>query len=195
MGSEKSKKTAKAETQEAALPPGAVNPEEAERRRSEMEARMLSPMHHMLMTTAGHWQLEMKVWSSPKSQEVMTSLFECDTRPMAEGRFLVSEIRGMSGNMMYEAQSVMGYNATTQKFERLWFDNLSSGMLLLEGTYDDASKKINFTGATTDPRTHERIPMRQVLHLADPAKIVLEVFLQFKEGKEFKSMEINYNRR
>lgn len=173
----------------------AMQREESERKRQDMEMRMLTPMHHMLMAAIGHWQIEMKVWPSPQSKDPVSSVFECDTRPLGDGKFTVAEIRGTSNNMPYEARCVMGFNSVTQKFERVWFDNLSPGVLLLEGTYDQESHKITYTGKVTDPRTHEQIPIRQVLNLSDPGRQVMEVFTQFKEGKDYKSMELTYNRR
>jgi hypothetical protein len=190
----KAKKDA-AKAEAAAQQESAANREDVDRKRQDMEMRMLTPMHHMLMGSIGHWQLEVKVWASPQAKEPGSSLYECETRPLGDGKFAVSEIRGMSNNMPYEARCVMGFNSVTQKFERVWFDNLSPGVLLLEGTYDEGAHKITYTGKVTDPRTHESIPIRQVLNLSDPGRQVLEVFTQMKEGKEYKSMELIYNRR
>lgn len=192
---QKKAKKAAAKVEAAAQQESAAQREEAERKRQDMEMRMLTPMHHMLMGAIGHWQVEMKIWPSPQAKDPVSSLFECDTRPLGDGKFTIAEIRGTSNNAPYEARCVMGFNPATQKFERVWFDNLSPSVLMLEGTYDQESQKITYIGKITDPRTHEQIPIRQVLSLGDPSRQVMEVFTQIKEGKEFKSMELSFNRR
>lgn len=169
--------------------------EDAEQRRQDMESRMLTPMHHMLMGAIGHWQIEIRTWATPEQKEPSSSVFECETRPLGDGKFAISEIRGISNNMPYEARCVMGFNSVTQKFERVWFDNLSTGVLMLEGTYDQAANKITYNGKVKDPRTHQDVPIRQVLDMTDPGNQVLTVFTQLKEGKDYKSMELIYRRR
>ncbi len=76
------------------------------------------------------------------------------------------------------------------KFTKVWYDNLGTSILVLEGTYDKDKEIIDFVGTTHDPITRQPVKIHQIMRLIDPNTQLLEVFIEPKEGKEIKTMEI-----
>jgi hypothetical protein len=187
--SKKATKNAKAETPATAQAP---SQEEGEMMRITQENRMITPMHHRLMQMAGTWRETTTVWSSPGA-EPATSTSVREGRPLMEGRFIEFTIMGDSKEGHYEARSVVGWDNLKHVYVKTWFDNLSPGVMVLEGTLDEAKNTIEFRGVVTDPRSRQPVQVRQVLNLGNPQVQVLEIYTDFK-GKEYKAMEIKSSR-
>ena len=187
---QKSKKSGKSKVAPAIEVAPIVNPEESLARAIQSESRMMGPMHHLLVQWSGHWREEIKIWATPNTKEPTTTPAIRDGRMAAEGRFLTSTTVGQIGTSPYEAQSVLGFDNAKKVFVKTWFDNLGTSILVLEGTYDEKSNVVDFVGYTTDPLTRKAVKVHQIMRLIDPSTQVLEVFVELKEGKETKSMEI-----
>lgn len=175
----------------------AVNPvetskedlEERKARVAQIESRMMGPMHQLLVQFSGHWREEMKIWAGPKSEPSTTMVLR-DSRLFGEGRFVTSTIVGQMGNLPYEAQSSLGYDNSKKVFVKTWMDNLGTSILVLEGTYDEKSATIDFNGYTTDPLTKQPVKIHQILKMIDSQNQLLEIYVEMKEGKEVKLMEV-----
>ena len=187
---QKSKKSGKSKVAPAIEVAPIVNPEESLARAIHSESRMMGRMHHLLVQWSGHWREEIKIWATPNTKEPTTTPAIRDGRMAAEGRFLTSTTVGQIGTSPYEAQSVMGFDNAKKVFVKTWFDNLGTSILVLEGTYDEKANVVDFVGYTTDPLTRKAVKVHQIMRLIDPSTQVLEVFVELKEGKETKSMEI-----
>jgi hypothetical protein len=185
--SKKSVKTNIAPAKEAVI---VENPEESLAKAIQSESRMMGPMHHLLVQWSGHWREEIKLWATPNTKEPSITPAIRDGRMAAEGRFLTSTTVGQIGTTPYEAQSVLGFDNAKKVFVKTWFDNLGTSILVLEGTYDEKANVVDFVGYTTDPLTRRAVKVHQIMRLIDPSTQVLEVFVELKEGKETKSMEI-----
>jgi hypothetical protein len=166
------------------------SPEERIVKIATMEGRRIGPMHHFLVQSAGHWREEVKIWAE-NAKEPSISRWEREGNIVLEGRFLNSMIMGMIGNERYEAQSTLGYDNSSKKFMKTWIDNFGTSILVLEGTLDEKTNSIDFVGTTLDPVTHRSIRVHQIQRNPDPQNQSLEIFVETKEGKEVKTMEIN----
>lgn len=187
---QKTKKSVKPKVTSAAEAAPVENIEENRAKASQAESRMMGPMHHLLVQWSGHWREEIKLWATPNSKEPNTTPAIRDGRMAAEGRFLTSTTVGQIGITPYEAQSVLGFDNAKKVFVKTWFDNLATSILVLEGTYDEKNNLVDFVGYTTDPLTRKPVKVHQIMRIIDPNTQILEVFVELKEGKETKSMEI-----
>ena len=187
---QKSKKSVKPKTASTAEAAPVENIEENRAKASQAESRMMGPMHHMLVQWSGHWREEIKLWATPNTKEPTTTPAIRDGRMAAEGRFLTSTTVGQIGTTPYEGQSVLGFDNAKKVFVKTWFDNLGTSILILEGTYDEKNNLVDFVGFTTDPLTRKPVKVHQIMKIIDPNNQILEVFVELKEGKETKSMEI-----
>lgn len=64
---------------------------------------------------------------------------------------------------------------------------------MMEGTYDDMSKTMNFTGTMTDPMTGNDMKVKQVMAINSPDLNTFKMFIDI-DGQEYKTMEILYTR-
>jgi hypothetical protein len=85
-----------------------------------------------------------------------------------------------------------GYDNVKKKFVSTWIDNMGTGIIMMEGTYDPASKTLTYLGEE-QPVPGMKVPMRQTIKYTDKDHHVLE-FFENHGGPEVKIMEISYTR-
>lgn len=188
---QKSKKKTK-QKEPIVATPAEPTKEELEARRAQLaqlESRMMSPMHQLMHQFAGHWREEMKIWAGPESLP-SSQMMVRESKMFGEGRFITSTTIGQMGNQPYEAQSVMGFDNVKNVFVKTWFDNMGTSILVLEGSYNEKTSTIDFSGSTTDPLTKQAVKIHQILKIIDRQNQLLEIFTVNKEGKETKVMEV-----
>lgn len=72
---------------------------------------------------------------------------------------------------------------------------MSTSLMNMEGTWDEASKTINFKGKMLCPANGKECEMREVYKIVDDNTHVMEMYgPDMKTGKEYKSMEIKFVR-
>lgn len=109
------------------------------------------------------------------------------------GRYQKSEHKGMMMGMPFEGMSLVGYDNATKKFQNIWIDNMGTGIMVMEGTWDDAANAVNLHGTMVDPISGKEMKVREVFKFIDDNNQLLEMY-NTVEGKEFKSMEIKFTR-
>ena len=100
---------------------------------------------------------------------------------------------GKMKEMNFKGMSLDGYDNVKQKFISAWVDNMGTGLMLSEGTYDAGTKTFTYTGE------YEAMPgmkskVRQVVTVADKDHHSMEYYEDRGQG-EMKSMEISYTRK
>lgn len=154
---------------------------------------MPGDIHKMLASWDGEWTEEITHWMQPGA-EPMKSVATCVNRMIMGGRYQESKHTGSFFGMPFEGLSTLGYDNGKKVFVNTWIDNMGTGFMILEGTWDDASKTINLKGKATDPMTGKDMPVRQTFKLTDSNTQVTEMFTVVN-GKEFKNMEIVLKRK
>ncbi len=187
------KQTKNSQPQEQTTPiQESTSKESIELKRVMHEYRMPSRMHHKMLEWGGNWREETKVWATPQAEPVKSEAI-CESKVVMEGRFIVSMHRGEMNKAQYEAQSVLGWDNAKKKFVKTWFDNMGTGILTMEGTWDEAKQTIEFVGYASNPFGDAPIKVRQVLKIISPIEMLLEVYMDYN-GKEYKSMEVKSSR-
>ncbi len=149
--------------------------------------------HKMLASATGTWHQDMTMWMAPDTPpEKSTSTAE--NKMILNGLYQQSTHTGNFGGMPFEGISVTGYDNAKKIFVSTWIDNMGSGMMYMEGTWDDANKTINMKGKQTDPLTGKSIDIRETLKIVDDKNHVMEMF-ETREGKERKIMEIKMTKK
>jgi len=89
--------------------------------------------------------------------------------------------------------AVEGFDNVKKKFVSSWIDNMGTGIMNSEGTYDAGAKTMTYNGeCEMMPGTKTKI--RQVIKLADKDHRTME-FYEDRGGTEVKTMEISYTRK
>ncbi len=95
----------------------------------------------------------------------------------------------------FNGMSLTGYDNMKQKYIAVWVDDMSTGMVMTEGSAENNGKAITFMGKMNCPATGEKdMPIRHVLRIVSPNKHVFEMY-DASKGTEAKTMEITYTRK
>jgi hypothetical protein len=110
------------------------------------------------------------------------------------GRYQEGKHTGNFMGMPFEGYSLTGYDNARKVFVTSWIDNMGTGIMYMEGKWDEKTKTVHFVGKSTDPSTGKEVPVRQTFTWIDPNKQKMEMFMT-QAGKEYKNMEIVLTRK
>ncbi|MEP7015017.1 MAG: DUF1579 domain-containing protein [Verrucomicrobiota bacterium] len=201
LAQETSASPAAATAATAATTAGAPN--DAEMMKQMMELSKLGENHKILAGLAGTWSYTVKMWMNPDpSAKPEESKGTATRKPTMDGRFFVLDVTGkmeMPGpdgkkkEMIFKGMGIEGYDNVKKKFVSTWMDNMGTGVMMSEGSYDPASKTFTYTG------DYEAIPgmktqIRETVKVTDKDHHTFEMY-ENRSGKEVKTVEINYRRK
>jgi hypothetical protein len=168
-----------------------------------MELAKLNENHKLLADLAGTWSYTVKMWMNPdpnaKPEEYKGTAVR---KSIMNGRFFTLDVTGkmeMPGEdgkkkeMTFKGMGIEGYDNVKKKFIGSWMDNMGTGIMTAEGTYDPATKTFTYTGE------YEAIPgmkqkIREVVKIVDKDHHTFEWY-ENRGGQEVKTMEISYTRK
>jgi len=151
-------------------------------------------MHKMLAKDDGEWTGEVSMWMEP-GKEPMKSKGTMTNKMIMGGRYQESFYTGDMMGQPMEGRGVTAYNNASKKFETTWIDNMGTGIMKLEGTYDPGTKSITYVGKQLDPMLNKETTIRQVFKYVDDKHQVMEMYMPGKDGKEYKGMEIHFTKK
>lgn len=149
-------------------------------------------IHQMMAKDDGEWKTEISLWMEPGGAPA-TSTGKCVNKMIMGGRYQQSEFSGDFMGMPMEGLSTLGYDNAKKVFVSSWIDNMGTGLMLMEGKWDEGSKTIHFTGNQTDPMTGKDMPIRETFKYIDNNTQLMEMY-STHDGKEHKMMEIKFTR-
>lgn len=159
------------------------------------ESMKLGEPHKMLAKSDGNWDGEVTMWMADGAPP-MTSKSTSVNSMIFGGLYQLSK---HSGNMMgapFEGMSTTAYDNTTKEYVSTWIDNMGTGILIMRGNWDDATKSINMSGKMVNPANGLECSMREVFKVIDDDHQVMEMYgPDPATGKEYKNMEIKYTRK
>ncbi|MEO7523045.1 MAG: DUF1579 domain-containing protein [Ferruginibacter sp.] len=150
--------------------------------------------HKMLAASNGTWNEEISMWMAPgaapeKSQAVIENTM------ILNGLYQQSITKGNMMGQPFEGISTVGYDKAKKMFVSTWIDNMGSGIMQMEGKWDDATKSIAFKGSFTDPVSGKMMNAREIFKIIDDKTQMMEMYAPGPDGKEFKTMEIKFTRK
>lgn len=151
-----------------------------------------SDNHRILDPLVGTWSHVAKWWMTPDSQPD-TSKGTNETKWEMGGRFLLTVVKGTSMGQPFEGMGLTGFDNGKQTYQTIWMDNMGTGMMIGEGTYDPTKKTLTDHGHFTDPVMGQR-SYRGVITFIDDDHHSYEMYVEDKNGKEFRMMEIMHTR-
>ena len=149
--------------------------------------------HKVLNKLVGSWTYTSKMWQAPNTPAEESS-GTTESQWIMGGRFLQQDVTGAYMGQPFHGMSLMGYNNIKQKYTSIWLDDMSTGIMVGEGTFDQASNTINDEGDFTCPMVNGERPYRTVTTFIDEDHFKYEMYMTDAEGTEFKGMEIMYTR-
>ena len=160
-----------------------------------MENMTPGPQHAMLAKSEGTWDAETTMWmadGAPPEKGKATSV----NKMILGGRYLQINFKGQMMGQPFEGSGVTGFDNTKKVFTNSWIDNMSTTPMMMEGTWDDATKTITSKGKMVCSANGKEMEMREVFKIVDDNTQVMEMYgPDMKTGKEYKTMEIKYTRK
>lgn len=151
-------------------------------------------MHKWMAKSEGKWTAEMRFSMSPDEPLCPPSTADVEIKMILDGHYQESIFKGKMMGMEFNGREIMAYDNVKKKFVSTFIDNTGTGVMYTEGTYDESSKTIHFTGNIADPLTGKQKDFRQDYKFTDDKNHLLTSYDK-KNGKEFVSMEIKLTRK
>jgi hypothetical protein len=152
------------------------------------------PEHKMLADASGSFDADVTMWMAPGGPETKSKI-SCENKMLFNGLYQESKCKGTMMGMPFEGLSTVAFDNHKKKYISTWIDNMGSGMMVMEGTWDAATKTVNFAGKMMDPATATEMDCRETFAVLDKDHQLLEMYCKGADGKEFKTMQINYRRK
>jgi hypothetical protein len=149
------------------------------------------PTHQMMAKDNGKWNAEISFYYNPDSPSVHKTV--CENKMILGGRYQQSTYKGDIDGMQFEGIGTLAYDNSRKTYISTWVDNMGTGIIYLEGTYDEASKTLTLQGKTVDVTTGKDMMTKETLKIIDDNTKQMEMF-DVKDGKETKSMSIKLTR-
>ena len=148
--------------------------------------------HQHLEKMAGSWNTSGRFWMEPGKPPV-ESKGRCEQKMILDGRFLQEEFTGDMMGAPFTGLSFMGYDNHTGKYVSTWMDNMSTTVMVFEGTAGADGSTITQTSRYDDP-VKGPMEWRSVMRVVDGDTVEFEMFTTDRSGKEEKMMEMTYTR-
>jgi len=172
----------------------------AEEMKQMMELSKLGENHKALAQTVGSFSYVVKMWMDPNAKP-NESTGTATRKSVMEGRYITGDYSGsfkMPGpdgkmqNMNFKGMSLDGYDNVKKKFVSGWVDNMGTGIMMTEGTYDAATKTFTYTGEN-EMMPGMKSKVREVIKITDKG-MTMEFYEDRGKG-ETKGMEITYTKK
>lgn len=151
-------------------------------------------MHAMMAKWDGTWDGEVTMWMEPGATP-QVSKSTAINKMIMNGLYQQSNHSGNMMGMPFSGQSTVGYDNHKKEFISTWIDNMGSGIMVLKGPWDDASKTMTLKGTMTDPGTKQDADIKETFKIIDDNTQEMEMFVKMPDGSEFKTMTIKYTRK
>ena len=147
--------------------------------------------HVWLKNGEGKWKTTVKSWFAPGEPTVSTGTSV--SKMIMGGRYLEQNFKGTMMGEAFEGYGLTGYDNQKGQFWSTWIDNMSTGVMLSEGTLDESGKTLTQTGKGLAP-DGSALTFRMVTQVVDDKSHVFTMYTTMGDGKEARMMEITYSR-
>jgi hypothetical protein len=148
-------------------------------------------MHDLLAKSVGEWKTEISSWMDPNMPPTVTEgKSVCEA--ILGGRFFHSKETANFMGMPFEGSAITGYDNATKKFFSYWVDNMSTGGMVLEGSYDEATKTFTYAGSGMSFTGEYKV--REIIQHINDDETMFTMYMEESGKPEMKMMEIKYTR-
>jgi hypothetical protein len=173
--------------------PGAPDMEEMMKKWQELNA--LGPQQQDMAKAAGKYDVLVRWWAVPGQPPEESKGF-AEFRVVLGGHFLEQRFAGEMMGQPYEGLGFEGYDTFKKQYQSAWLDSMTNAMMYATGTGSEDGKVITYTAKIDDPLTGQKDkPVRMVVRKISDDKAIWEMFETLPDGKEVKTMEMEYTRR
>ena len=150
--------------------------------------------HKVLDHFVGSWEYSLKWWKAsdaPAEESTGTN----EVKWIMDGRFIEQTTIGSIMNQPFEGRGIMGFDNLKKEYTSIWLDNMATGIMISSATYDAATQTFSEKGSFSCPIVNGPMSFRTITRIIDENTHTYEMYMNDKDGEEFKSMEITYQRK
>ncbi|MGQ0738341.1 MAG: DUF1579 domain-containing protein [Bacteroidota bacterium] len=152
-------------------------------------------VHKMISGSDGAWNAEVTNWMAEGAPPT-TTMATANNKMIMDGRYQVTEFSGEMMGMPFNGMGILSYDNYKKTFTNVWIDNMGTGIMSMEGQWDDATKSMTLTGKYTNPANGMECEMKEVFTMTDNDNQKMEMWGPDQTtGKQYKTMEIKFTRR
>jgi hypothetical protein len=149
-------------------------------------------VHKMMAKWDGKWKEDVTFWMQPGAPPTKSSATVVNKMVLG-GRYQQSIHTGTMMGQPFEGQGTLAWDNARKMFISTWIDNMGTGIMYMEGPWDNATKSATLKGKSTDPSTGKEMEIKQTFTVVNDNTQKMEMFMM-QDGKEFKNMEIMLTR-
>jgi hypothetical protein len=176
---------------------GQMDPKMMEAMQKCMEYGTPGEGHEQLNPLIGKWTYTMKAWMDPAG-EPMSWNGTAEFKWVLDGHYIQQDVTAPPQEpdpRPFSGTGIIGYDNMLKRYRSIWFDNMSTGIMVLDGTWDPAKKTLTSEGEHPDPMTgNVKQKVKTVCTMNGNDSHTFAMFSPGPDGKEFKCMEIVYTR-
>ena len=151
-------------------------------------------VHKMMAASHGQWNEDVTMWMAPDSPAVKSKATAVNKMIMG-GRYQQSISTGNMMGMPFEGMSIVGYDNNKKVFVSTWVDNFGTGIMNMEGPWDDKTKSMTLTGKMVDPMGGgKEVDVKEVMTFVNDKTQKMEMYMT-TDGKMWKTMEIMFTKK
>ncbi len=151
--------------------------------------------HELLAKMVGTWDATLTMWMDPAAPPT-TSTGVSTFSMMFGGRYLIHDYEGTAFGKVFKGRGITGYDKFRREFIDLWYDDMSTGILISRGVLDSTGTMICYNGKMDDPMAGLKdMPCRSDFTTVDADTRKIEMYVTGPDSTEMKTMEIVYKRR
>lgn len=150
--------------------------------------------HQMLSKSVGNWEAAISFYAPDGSVTSTSPGIKAETKMVLGNRYQQSTYKGDMNGMPFEGMNTIAFDNSRKVYISTWIDNMGTGLMYSEGTFNEAKKTMIFKGTATDAVSGKQIPFREVFTIVDDNNQLMEMY-DTKDGKETKTMSIKLVRK
>jgi hypothetical protein len=155
-----------------------------------MELATPGKHHEKLGVFVGTWEQTVKMWMAPDAPPTVNTA-EATYEWMLDGRFLKGTYKGEFNGMPFEGQDITGYDNFRKEYVSVWMDNMSTGLMMSRGQWNDAENALVMRGTIDDlMQGKQDLPKKDVIRVVNEDENTFESWVQGPDGEMMKVMEI-----
>ncbi len=148
--------------------------------------------HQRLDPIVGKFRARSQFWAGvgapPESGEG-----ESDHLWVLGGRFIEQRYRGKIADMPFEGIGFTGFDNVQRKYVGSWIDTMGTGMMNSLGVGQPTNGEIAFVSEIHEP-TGRRQTFRSIIRIANGDRHSYELWTAGPDGREFRTMLVEYTR-
>lgn len=150
------------------------------------------PFHAWLAKFEGEWESSLQMIgpdgvAMPAEKGTMSYEMEMG------GRYLEMDYEAKFMGKDFEGDGTLAYNNIDKRFESVWHDTMSTGIMMMIGQADKDGKVLTMSGEATEPDGSKSM-MKEVMTIVSEKEHRSDFYRVMPDGTEMKTMVINYKR-